>query len=470
MKKCNSSDGLEASDEKKDLAEWNDVTSDDLSSAVCLTPPALAETETGSAFGRRKTSARLAPPDAEAIPFPPAPKRSHHKRRLPDSYSADEIAAMVAPWAGDLLPLGAVPYLWPGWIPRGMTTLLAGDPGTGKTSLAFAWAVIVAGGLPWPGETSGHAPASVVIYSNEERDRKILGNHLHAAARLALPNADDAALQEIEARVTVIPLRTDGGDEVSPASMPDLFRSVLCALRPSLVIIDNGTAILPDGVSLNDWMGVRAAFSVYDDWALESGAAILALMHTSKNTDARSSADKISGSRASACLARSIISVEKNFSADDSGAPRFLAAVSKASYARARGGLAYDTASVPLIDRDGASFASYGVSAAHLVEGDPDRLLRACSAPPLSAEDKDLETIVRNAITDSALPGECGGVRALSGDISKALDVAGYTARSRPVRRVLRQLAEPGHDVDSSGARRDYWRLRDAVRRQAPET
>ena len=49
--------------------------------------------------------------------------------------------------AHDLRP---ITWLWPGWLPIGMITLLAARPGTGKSLLALDIAARVIQGAPWP--------------------------------------------------------------------------------------------------------------------------------------------------------------------------------------------------------------------------------------------------------------------------------------------------------------------------------
>ena len=54
--------------------------------------------------------------------------------------SLDQLSAGIPP----------VSWLWPGWIPRGMITLLCAAPGAGKSYLALDLARRLIAGLPWP--------------------------------------------------------------------------------------------------------------------------------------------------------------------------------------------------------------------------------------------------------------------------------------------------------------------------------
>lgn len=55
-----------------------------------------------------------------------------------------------------------VSWLWEGWMPRGMLTLLVGKPGIGKSALGLAMANIVVTGSPWPDGQSNENQGLVV--------------------------------------------------------------------------------------------------------------------------------------------------------------------------------------------------------------------------------------------------------------------------------------------------------------------
>lgn len=50
---------------------------------------------------------------------------------------------------GDAVALEPVRWLWPGYLPAGMLTLLGGAPGCGKTTIALALAAVVTRGGAW---------------------------------------------------------------------------------------------------------------------------------------------------------------------------------------------------------------------------------------------------------------------------------------------------------------------------------
>jgi crossover junction endodeoxyribonuclease RuvC len=70
-----------------------------------------------------------------------------------------------------------------GWLAKGKLQLLAGQPGTGKTTLALALAAITSIGGVWP-DGSRPAPGNVVIWSGEDDPRDTLVPRLIADDRL----------------------------------------------------------------------------------------------------------------------------------------------------------------------------------------------------------------------------------------------------------------------------------------------
>lgn len=61
----------------------------------------------------------------------------------------------------------AVRWLWEGWLARGKLHLLAGAPGTGKTTIAVSIAATVSAGGRWPDGTAGEH-GDVLIWSGED--------------------------------------------------------------------------------------------------------------------------------------------------------------------------------------------------------------------------------------------------------------------------------------------------------------
>jgi len=84
-------------------------------------------------------------------------------------------------------------WLWPGRIPLGKLTLLAGDPGLGKSFVTLDIAARVSSGSPWPDmPLFPQSPSGVVLFNAEDD----LGDTI--APRLDKAGADDTNILIVE--------------------------------------------------------------------------------------------------------------------------------------------------------------------------------------------------------------------------------------------------------------------------------
>jgi putative DNA primase/helicase len=117
---------------------------------------------------------------------------------------ADEIAAEeeIGYSFADLdLLLPGVSWLWEPWLPRGMITLLAGEPGVGKSALALAIAAAVMQMAPWPDRVPREAKAGLVVWTETEAahaiTRERATNWGIPKEQLLIPTASDDPLAKI---------------------------------------------------------------------------------------------------------------------------------------------------------------------------------------------------------------------------------------------------------------------------------
>ena len=69
---------------------------------------------------------------------------------------------------GDAIRPEPVDWIWPGWIAAGKLHILAGAPGTGKTTLTLALAAALTVCGRWPDGSRVKQPGSVLIWSGED--------------------------------------------------------------------------------------------------------------------------------------------------------------------------------------------------------------------------------------------------------------------------------------------------------------
>jgi hypothetical protein len=75
--------------------------------------------------------------------------------------------SLVIQRASEIEPV-PISWLWPDRIAIGKQTLIAGDPGLGKSQLTAYLAAVVTRGNRWPCGEGQAAPGSVVIFSAED--------------------------------------------------------------------------------------------------------------------------------------------------------------------------------------------------------------------------------------------------------------------------------------------------------------
>jgi len=171
----------------------------------------------------------------------------------------------------DVVPQ-TVSWLWPARIPLGQLTLLGGDPGLGKSTLALDVAARVSRGSEMPDNARGlEASAGVVLLTAED------GLADTVAPRLEAAGADRQRI------VALCAVRFEDYEE-TPALPRDLpgVRAAIDQVAARFVIIDPLVAFL--GSAVDSWrdQDVRRALHPLAQLAEELDVAVLALRHLTK--------------------------------------------------------------------------------------------------------------------------------------------------------------------------------------------
>jgi putative DNA primase/helicase len=158
----------------------------------------------------------------------------------------------------------AIRWLWQDWLPEGKLSLLAGSPGTGKTTLAVAMAAIVSAGGVWPDGPRCASKGNVLFWSGEDDVADTLVPRLMAAGA------------DLE-RVYFVRSRIDENGEVQPFDpafdIPLLGERIEAMGGASLLIVDPiVSAVSGDAHRAND---VRRDLQALVDMAARYGCAVL---------------------------------------------------------------------------------------------------------------------------------------------------------------------------------------------------
>ncbi|WP_368639728.1 AAA family ATPase [Castellaniella ginsengisoli] len=321
----------------------------------------------------------------------------------------------------------AVQWLWRHWLPRAAITIVAGMPGTGKTTLALSIASIVSGVGSWPDGTGCAEPGNVVIWSGEDDIQATL------LPRLIAMGAD-------RDRIHFVTQIHDRGRfrEFDPSTdIRQLMMKIAEIGGARLVIIDPiMSAVAGDAHRANE---VRR--DLHDLVVLaRSDVAVVGISHFSKGgaKTAQNPLDRVIGSQAFAALARVVLVTARR-----SGADERVLARAKSNLGPDGGGFEYLVESLAIPPSIETSRVVWGDA----VDGDAQEILNQAeqATRPPSRMEEAKEFLIGTLVGHSRLP----SVR-----VFELAAAAGHSAST-----VNRAKVELQIRVEKDGNGGWYWRL-----------
>lgn len=207
----------------------------------------------------------------------------------------------------DLVPAAAIipepiHWLWYGWLAKGKMHIIAGAPGTGKTTWALTMAAITSngtiGGQSWPDGT--YAPiGNVIVWSGEDGVEDVIVPRLIAAGA----NMDRVFIirgTQEHGRSRAFDFQTD---------LPGLIDEIVKIGSVSLIIVDS----IVQAVSGNSHKNaeVRRSLEPLVNLAEQHGCAILGVAHLNKGSKGKPPTDRVNGSVAFVAVSRLVMCTAK---------------------------------------------------------------------------------------------------------------------------------------------------------------
>ncbi|MFH1365914.1 MAG: AAA family ATPase [Patescibacteria group bacterium] len=225
-----------------------------------------------------------------------------------------------------------ISWLWRGRIALGKLTMIAGDPGLGKSLVTATLAAHVSKGYAWPVDQSVPPVGDIILISAEDDPADTIKPRLEAAG------ADCARVHVVEA-IQEETVDTESGStqrmfsfKRDIATLGDLLSSLP---NCRLVIIDPISAYL-DSTDSNNNSDIRGLLAPLSELASNHKAAIVLVSHLNKNSGGNASY-RVMGSLAFTAAVRTAYIVTK----DKENLERRLLMPLKNNIAKDKTGLAY---------------------------------------------------------------------------------------------------------------------------------
>lgn len=195
-------------------------------------------------------------------------------------------------------------WLWMNYIPLGRITILAGDPGIGKSQTSIDLVARITRGDAMPDGSKGMLGNCGIVTAEDETSETIM-------PRLVAAQADMRKVRVIRK------VKVDGNERY--LSLPrDLnrLRTTVHNENLKLLIIDPLNAFVEIGVNTYKDQDIRSVLAPVEGMAEELGCSVLIIAHLNKKEDA-ATLYRVGGSIGFVGAARSVLAVQLKKNTDD---------------------------------------------------------------------------------------------------------------------------------------------------------
>lgn len=322
--------------------------------------------------------------------------------------------------AADIQP-EPINWLWPGWLAAGKLHILAGAPGTGKTTLALALAAVMTTAGQWPDGTMA-TEGDVLIWSGEDDPKDTLIPRLMACC------ADRSRVHIVSGVVD-----DEGSRPFDPATDAILLHEAAKQIGDlRLLIVDPVVSAVAGDSHKN--AETRRALQPLVDLGQSLRAAVIGISHFTKGSAGKDPVDRVTGSLAFGALARIVLATAKLQDADGREGVRLLARA-KSNIGPDTGGFEYylDQVDVPGVE----GLVNTQVTWGNAVEGTARELLgqvETTSDPEEHSALNEAKEFLLKLLADGSIPKK---------EIEKDADGAGISWAS--IRRAQKALGIESH-------------------------
>lgn len=229
------------------------------------------------------------------------------RRRIEAARRAKNHTPELLVLSADKEPPKPIEWIWDGWLAAGKIHIMAGAPGTGKTTLSLALASAVSTGGFWPDRTRA-AQGTVLMWTGEDDINDTI------VPRLLAMGADLSRVFFVKGTEVSNGERIETRSFEPAKDLPLVIDAIKRIGKVDLLILDPIVSAVAGDSHKNT--EVRRSLQPICDIGIHTRCAILGITHLTKNSSGKDPLDRVTGSLAFGAVAR-IVMIASKLSKDE---------------------------------------------------------------------------------------------------------------------------------------------------------